>query len=120
MPFQLRTRGTSTHVYVDRLTISLRSAHDGRDHDQRLLGDEVPYASLLSPVALRRRCEVELESLGGCDEQHDAADVLQQGVRQSHYGGGGGGYRVIERQIGMRQWEGDGERNGDQLCSESV
>ena len=57
-----------TYVHVDDLAIALGPADNGRDYDEGVLGDEIPYASLLFAIALGRGCEVELEGVDGCDQ----------------------------------------------------
>lgn len=74
----------TTHVDVDSHAITLAPAHGGRDNDQRILCDEVPYASVLLGVVVRVCLEVELESPYGRNEEQDAANVLQECPCERH------------------------------------
>lgn len=72
------------HAHVDSLAVALVAAHNGRHHDQGVLGDKVANAPVLAGVVSWLGHQVELEGLDGAEEQHDAADVAQQGLRESH------------------------------------
>lgn len=63
------------HVHLH--AVVLVAAHNGRHDNQGVLGDEVPDAALLA-VVLAGRLHVELEGLYRGDEQHNAAQVVQQ------------------------------------------
>ena len=74
-----------TYVNVDLHAIALRAAHRGRDHDQRVPRDEVPDATFLLLCLLAGvRPDVELEGIGGSDEQQQAAEALQERPWESH------------------------------------
>lgn len=66
-------------LHVDPLSIALETADGGSDDDEGVPADEIPDAS-----QLRIGGEIELEGVDGCDEEDDAADVLQQSPWESH------------------------------------
>jgi hypothetical protein len=74
----------ATYIDVDSHAITLASAHDGRHNDQRILCDEVPYASVFLGVMVRVCLEVKLESLYRTNEEQDAANVLHECPCERH------------------------------------
>lgn len=73
-----------TYAHVDDHAVTLVSAHNGRDHHQRVFCDEVANASFPVACARGRRLQVEPQSLGGAGKEDDAADVLQQRSWRHH------------------------------------
>lgn len=67
----------TTYVNVDLHAIAPGAAHNGRDHDQRVLGDKVPDAAfLLLALASGVRLKIELEAISSANEQQQAAEAL--------------------------------------------
>lgn len=74
-----------TYVNVEHHAITLGTAYNGRDHDQRALGDEVPNATFLFlGLAAAVRLDIELEGIGNANEQQQAAEVLHERAWESH------------------------------------
>lgn len=69
----------ATYVNVNLHAIGLVSANNGRHNDQSITATPVPDTSFLLLVLSAGVClEIELESTGGAEEQHEAAEDLQQ------------------------------------------
>jgi hypothetical protein len=69
----------STYVHVDSHPVTLESIHRSRDNNQSLLSDKVantplPLGALAAPV----RSQIELEGVGGSDQEQQAAEPLQR------------------------------------------
>lgn len=70
--------GSKTYVNVDHHAIALGASDRSTDDDEKVLGHKVPDAALLLLVLPTSvGLDIELEGIGGGDEQQDAADVLQ-------------------------------------------
>lgn len=61
-------------MHVDSHSIVPVAVNSGGDHDQSILADEIPYASLRVPAVRRERLEVELEGLCAGSQQQQTAE----------------------------------------------
>ena len=67
----------ATYVHVDDHAVALGAVDVGRDHNQGVLGHEVPYTPLPPVGARMEGIEFEFKGLRGSDEESQAAEVLQ-------------------------------------------
>ena len=88
-----------TYVHINLHPVVSVAIDNGRYYDQRILANEVPYASLVV-LAVRGEClDVKLEGVrAGCQQQH-AIDVLQERSCPSHGRCNGAGIRSRCRTI---------------------
>ena len=68
-------------MHIDLLSVPFGTAHYCCHENQGIFGDEIPYTSLV-PVVSCMCCEVEFQSQGKGQEEHEK---LQEGKNLRHW-----------------------------------